>query len=43
MIDYLEKSLPDFDIEVLIVDDIPATSSGKRPFLVTMLNDFETS
>lgn len=36
MYSYLEGALPDFTIEVEVVDDIPVTSSGKRPFLITL-------
>ncbi|MHA2052066.1 MAG: phenylacetate--CoA ligase family protein [Candidatus Hodarchaeales archaeon] len=38
MFDYLEEALPDFHIEVITVEDIPATRSGKRPFLITSNN-----
>jgi len=35
---YLEEALPGFNIEVELVDEIPTTSSGKRPFLIKNIN-----
>lgn len=36
MYTYLEEALPDFTIEVELVDEIPVTRSGKRPFIINL-------